>query len=132
MLGWCAVGYLIAGLLAGCGREEAKPGATPPKSNGADLAAEIAAPGQVVEVSWERLRAYLEAPKNEAVVVDFWATWCLPCVEGLPEVAQVAPAYRDKKIRILLVSVDEPEDGPAMRQALAKAGVPFGDRKSVV
>jgi thiol-disulfide isomerase/thioredoxin len=51
-------------------------------------------PGQ--EKSWEELR-------GKIVVLDFWGTWCGPCVAGMPDLMDVAEQFRDKPITWLSV-----------------------------
>jgi thiol-disulfide isomerase/thioredoxin len=41
-------------------------------------------------------------------VVNFWATWCGPCVKELPYFEQLHETYTDQKIKIILVSLDFP------------------------
>lgn len=41
-------------------------------------------------------------------VINFWATWCKPCVEELPYFEDLYAAYSDKKVKIILVSLDFP------------------------
>jgi thiol-disulfide isomerase/thioredoxin len=77
-------------------------------------------------ISWKELRAYLVAPKDEVVVLDFWATWCVPCREALPDLAKVAGRYKDKHVRVVLVSFDDVEDAAAVREVVAKAGMVAG------
>lgn len=43
-------------------------------------------------------------------VVNFWATWCKPCVAELPEFEKFHQTYKDKKIKVLLVSMDFKEE----------------------
>jgi thiol-disulfide isomerase/thioredoxin len=81
---------------------------------------------QTPEISWQQLKAYLEAAKENVVIVDFWATWCIPCREALPDLSKIAAAYKDKHVRVLLVSFDDVEDAPAVRDAMAKSGLTFG------
>jgi thiol-disulfide isomerase/thioredoxin len=46
-------------------------------------------------------------------VVNFWATWCGPCVAELPEFNRIDSAWQGKPVRVLLVSLDFPEAWPA-------------------
>jgi cytochrome c biogenesis protein CcmG/thiol:disulfide interchange protein DsbE len=51
----------------------------------------------------------LAAHKDKHVVVlDFWATWCGPCVRGLPVVAKVAAEFKDKGVVFYAVNQQEP------------------------
>lgn len=53
----------------------------------------------------------LETHKGkEVVVLDFWATWCPPCREGLPILNKVAADYADKPVRVYAVNLREPKD----------------------
>lgn len=53
-------------------------------------------------------------------VVNFWATWCGPCVKELPEFEELARAYPDKPVKVLLVSLDLEEDYPGKLTSFVK------------
>ena len=44
--------------------------------------------------------------KGQVVVLNFWATWCPPCVEEMPSLVQMQQKMKDKGITVLAVSVD--------------------------
>jgi thiol-disulfide isomerase/thioredoxin len=49
--------------------------------------------------------------KNDTVyVVNFWATWCVPCIKELPEFEKLNTNYKDRKLKVLLVSLDMEKD----------------------
>lgn len=48
---------------------------------------------------------------KKVVVLDFWATWCAPCIEALPCVDRVAAKFADRDVAFFAVNLgDEPED----------------------
>jgi len=46
------------------------------------------------------------------LVVNFWATWCGPCIREIPWFEKNVAVYADKKVKLLLVSIDFPGDYP--------------------
>ena len=50
-------------------------------------------------------------------IVNFWATWCIPCVKELPSFNMVHDLYKDKPVKVLLVSFDFKEQYPAKLEA---------------
>jgi peroxiredoxin len=61
------------------------------------------------------LRLEDELGKN-VIVLDFWATWCGPCVKALPTIASVTREYRDRGVRFF--AVDQGEDADTIRSFL--------------
>ena len=55
---------------------------------------------------------------GKILVLNFWATWCPPCVEETPSLSQFAAAYADRGVVVLGVSVDR--DDKAYRKFLDK------------
>jgi thiol-disulfide isomerase/thioredoxin len=54
------------------------------------------------------------------LVVNFWASWCKPCVQEIPWFEKSVAALKDKKVKLVLVSLDFPEDYPKGIQEFAK------------
>ncbi|MGZ4821738.1 MAG: peroxiredoxin family protein, partial [Terriglobales bacterium] len=44
--------------------------------------------------------------RGKVVVLNFWATWCPPCVEEMPSLVQMQSRLKDKGVTVLAVSVD--------------------------
>ena len=47
--------------------------------------------------------------EGKVVLLDFWATWCVPCREALPHIRQVAKKFQGEPLVILSVSLDSDE-----------------------
>jgi len=48
--------------------------------------------------------------KGQVVVLNFWATWCPPCIEEMPSLVQMQQRMKSKGITVLAVSVDADQD----------------------
>ncbi|OIQ20190.1 MAG: hypothetical protein BM557_05845 [Flavobacterium sp. MedPE-SWcel] len=55
---------------------------------------------------YEGLEYFLNRDNDTTYVVNFWATWCIPCVEELPAFEKLNEEYKSDKIKVLLVSLD--------------------------
>ena len=45
--------------------------------------------------------------RGQVVVLNFWATWCPPCVEETPSLVQMQARFKDKGVVVLAVSIDD-------------------------
>jgi thiol-disulfide isomerase/thioredoxin len=62
--------------------------------------------------------------QGKVVLFDFWATWCVPCVQATPKLKSIAKSFAgDPRFMILGISVDD--NGAALRQFLEKEQVPW-------
>ncbi|MBL8237672.1 MAG: TlpA family protein disulfide reductase [Bryobacterales bacterium] len=65
----------------------------------------------------------LAANKGKVVLVDFWATWCVPCRKEMPEVAKLEAKLKARGFVVVPISADEPENEAAARDFLTKSGI---------
>jgi peroxiredoxin len=47
--------------------------------------------------------------QGKVVLLEFWATWCGPCKESMPELERLYATYRDRGFEIIAISLDESE-----------------------
>ncbi|HEX4958425.1 MAG TPA: TlpA disulfide reductase family protein [Lacibacter sp.] len=65
------------------------------------------------------LLEYMEK-SDSALVINFWATFCGPCIEEIPYFQTITDKYKDQKVKLLLVSLDFKEYYPQKITAFAK------------
>lgn len=61
---------------------------------------------QVSVIKFGELQKRLSRQNDTTYVVNFWATWCAPCVKELPLFEQLNTTHASKKVKVLLVSMD--------------------------
>ena len=62
---------------------------------------------KVEKITFNQLQNKTIRPENDTLyIVNFWATWCAPCIAELPYFEQAAKTFADKKIKILLINLD--------------------------
>ena len=54
----------------------------------------------------DEIGRWKNADTDTVYVLNFWATWCAPCVEELPSFEKLNKAYADKKVKVVLISTD--------------------------
>ncbi|WP_037373265.1 TlpA family protein disulfide reductase [Salinimicrobium xinjiangense] len=52
---------------------------------------------------------YLQQKNDTTYIINFWATWCKPCVKELPVFEKVNEQYKDRKVKVVLASLDFPD-----------------------
>ncbi len=116
--GLAVVGVLLAVSFAGCTRERS-----------ADRSAETEERHALVGQKAPSFSAELlgggpfdlDMHAGRIVVLDFWATWCGPCVQALPQIAEVARSFGDKGVELYAVNLRE--DPETVKEFLQSNGI---------
>jgi thiol-disulfide isomerase/thioredoxin len=80
-----------------------------------------AAESRIEPITAAEFGELLTAKRGKVVLVNFWATWCRPCLKEIPELEELAARYRERGFELVAVSLDEPED-------LEAVVIPFLDK----
>ena len=106
--------------------------------------AEAAAPGETITAG-ETLRSKLidqTAPafatktpdgkdialadfRGKVVMLDFWATWCGPCMQAIPAVQRLSEQFKDQPVAIIGVNRDKAGDEAKVRKTIERKGLTF-------
>jgi thiol-disulfide isomerase/thioredoxin len=95
--------FLIAGLLSGA-------------ESRSRIAGELDAKGLAERIAKE---------KGHVVLVNFWATWCVPCREEFPDLSRLQQNFGKRGLRVLGVSTDLASQMPAVEMFLAQLNPRF-------
>jgi thiol-disulfide isomerase/thioredoxin len=71
------------------------------------------------------LDALIAAHQGQVVFVDYWATWCHPCVEYFPHTMEMSRKYKERGLATIAVSFDDSSDEEKVREFLARQGADF-------
>ena len=72
----------------------------------------------------DQLQERIKNGKDSTYVVNFWATWCAPCIKELPHFERLNQEHKSEKLAVLLVSVD-------FKSKLNSGVIPFVKRKNM-
>ena len=66
-----------------------------------------------------------ELLEDGPVVMDFWATWCKPCIKGFPQLQEIFDSYRSCGLKVLAVSIDGPKSTSRVGSFIKSKGYSF-------
>ena len=61
-------------------------------------------------LNYDELKPLLHRDSDTTYLVNFWATWCAPCVQELPYFLELDSINRDQPFKLILVSLDFKKD----------------------
>ncbi|MCC6228650.1 MAG: redoxin family protein [Phycisphaerales bacterium] len=114
------IAFLSAALIVSAGAattlaQDSKPGpankeAAQPKAEIKKIGIGDKAPDLKIS-TWVKGEPVTEFRRDQVYVVEFWATWCGPCIAGMPHVSEVQKEYAEKNVRVIGVNIwDDPKN----------------------
>ncbi|MDO4160229.1 MAG: TlpA disulfide reductase family protein [Prevotellaceae bacterium] len=61
----------------------------------------------MTDINGKQVKAVEEFAKHKITVIDFWASWCGPCRQEMPNLVSLYDKYKDKGLGIIGISLDE-------------------------
>lgn len=73
-------------------------------------------------ISFDQLKSEINNPSDKIKIINFWATWCKPCIEEMPYFESVAAANKDK-VELHFISLDFVEDLDKVKMLINKKNI---------
>ena len=73
-------------------------------------------PDDIYPVTSDQFQGILDHHRGKVVMVNIWATWCKPCLDELPALNDLQKNYRERGLRVLAVSADDPRKMKKIRE----------------
>jgi thiol-disulfide isomerase/thioredoxin len=101
-------------------------GCAQPSESNRERATEAAAPAISVRVvDADQYQQTLSKLRGKVVLVDFWATWCAPCVKQFPHTVSLERKYKGRGLAAISISLDDPSEEAQVRDFLQKQDARF-------
>jgi thiol-disulfide isomerase/thioredoxin len=103
-----AVVFAAAGAYLGLHKEQAPATAAAPAATA--VTGPVAALYQQTLPDAKGVATPLAQYKGKAMLVNFWAPWCAPCVQEMPELSELAAGEAGKKLQVIGIGIDSPSN----------------------
>lgn len=105
------VAIMVLAMWAGCSRPAGNENSgVSPADQAASSQDRSLAPLEVRVGDETDLAKLIEQNRGKVILVDFWATWCPPCMELLPHTLDMAKKYADRGLVVILVAINDPNE----------------------
>lgn len=69
--------------------------------------------------------SYNELKGKKLTVIDFWATWCKPCLNELPKMVALADTFKNRGVNFIGISVDGPRNWSKVKPFTESLGITY-------
>ena len=83
------------------------------------LSVQLAQAGKIKDFKTKDLKnktvTYSEVKGQKITVIDFWATWCKPCVRSIPKLVKIYEKFKDQGVQFIGINVDGNRNLPKVK-----------------
>lgn len=105
---------LLSFFLLSCSTEHSSDNRAANEATGTDSATAVNVSTDTIPfpvyLTFDEFEPYIRFSNDTTYVVNFWATWCKPCVAEMPYFEKLIEEYRNQPVKIYMVSMDFPKD----------------------
>jgi thiol-disulfide isomerase/thioredoxin len=71
------------------------------------------------------MTSYKELKGEELTIIDFWATWCKPCIKSIPKLVEMSNEFKSEGVNFIGISVDGPRNLAKVKPFARSLGVDY-------
>ena len=75
-------------------------------------------------IKWNDLEAIINKQDDKTYIINFWSTWCPPCIKEIPEFERINTEFKDQGVEVIFVSLDA-------KTTLESTLIPFVEKKKI-
>lgn len=68
---------------------------------------------------------YSQIKGEKVTIIDFWATWCQPCVRSIPKLIEIHNQYSNRGVQVIGINVDSPRNISKVRPFASSKGITY-------
>ena len=69
--------------------------------------------------------SYTQLKGENLTILDFWATWCKPCIRAIPKLVQTYEKYKERGVQVLGINVDSPRNAAKVKPVSRSLGITY-------
>ncbi len=69
--------------------------------------------------------SYYELKGEKLTIIDFWATWCKPCVRSIPKLIELYEEFSDQGVQLIGINVDSPRNTQKVKPFAKSLGITY-------
>ncbi|MEX0681562.1 MAG: TlpA disulfide reductase family protein [Balneolales bacterium] len=72
-----------------------------------------------------RSQSYEDVKGSKVTLIDFWATWCAPCIEAIPELIALQSRYKEQGLEVIGINIDSQRNLSKVRPFVNSFGINY-------
>jgi len=80
---------------------------------------------RVKNVNGQQSNILKESGESEIIVLDFWATWCKPCIKALPKIEALSEEFKENSVKFIGVNGDSPRNTAKVKPFVKTHGISY-------
>ena len=82
-------------------------------------------PGYKLKTTDNTISSVEELKGEKITILDFWATWCKPCVTSIPKINSIYEEFKDSGVQVIGANIDDPRNMAKVKPFAVSIGINY-------